>query len=131
MIGLDTNVLVRYLTQDHPVQSSKATRIIEHELTEQNLGFVSVVVMVETVWVLDRSYGFSAHEIAAVIEGLLQTAVLFVENEREVFTAMITLKQRRGEFADALIAALGSKAGCDRTLTFDRGATRIAGFELL
>ena len=58
MIGLDTNILVRYLAQDDPVQSAKATKIIERRLTEENPGFVSVVAMVETVWVLDRAYGF-------------------------------------------------------------------------
>jgi predicted nucleic-acid-binding protein len=131
MIGLDTNILIRYIVQDHPAQASKATAIMERELTEENPGFVSIVVIVETAWVLDRSYGFATDKIAAVIERILQMEALYVENEREVFTAIIALKERRGSFADALIAALGAKAGCDRTLTFDRKAMRIPGFMLL
>ena len=130
MIGLDSNILVRYLAQDDPIQSPKATEIIERRLTEENPGFVSIVAMVETVWVLDRAYGLGAHEIAAAVERMLQADVLVVENEQEVFTAMIALKQGQGSFADALIAALGARAGCSRTLTFDRKALRLSGFEL-
>ena len=128
MIGLDTNVLVRYLTQDDPIQSPKATEIIERHLTEQNPGFVSVVAMVETVWVLDRVYDLGAHEIAAAIERMLQADVLVVENEQEVFTATVALKQGHGSFADALIAELGIRAGCASTLTFDHKALRLPGY---
>lgn len=130
MIGLDTNILIRYLTQDDPVQAAKATEILERRLTARNPGFVSIVAMVETVWVLDRAYGLTAQEVATAIERLLQVEVLVIENEQEVFTAMIAVKQGRGSFADALIAELGARAGCTRTLTFDHKAGRLAAFEL-
>ena len=129
MIGLDTNILVRYLTQDDPDQSRRATEIIERRLTEENPGFVSIVAMVEIVWVLDRAYGFSAREIAAAVERMLQTDVLAVEHEQEVFTAMIALKNGQGTVADAVIAALGARANCSCTLTFDQKALRVPGFE--
>jgi predicted nucleic-acid-binding protein len=131
MIGLDTNILIRYLTQDDPVQSAKATEILERRLTLKNPGFVSVVAMVETVWVLDRAYGLTAQEIAKAVERLLQVEVLAIEDEQEIFTAMIALKQGKGSFADALIAELGAGAGCSRTLTFDRKAVRLPAFELV
>jgi predicted nucleic-acid-binding protein len=131
MIGLDTNILIRYLTQDDPVQSAKATQILERRLTAKNPGFVSVVAMVETVWVLDRAYGLTAQEIATAVERLLQVEVLVIENEQEVFTAMVALKRARGSFADALITELGVRAGCMRTLTFDQKAIRLPGFELV
>jgi predicted nucleic-acid-binding protein len=127
MIGLETNILVRYPTQDHPIQSPRATEIIERRLTEENPGFVSIVAMVETVWVLDRAYRLAAS--AAAVERMLQTDVLVVENEQEVFTAMIALKQGQGSFADAVIAALGTRAGCSCTLTLDQKALRLLGFE--
>jgi predicted nucleic-acid-binding protein len=130
MIGLDTNILVRYLTQDDRLQSAKANAIIERRLTEETPGFVSIVVMVETVWVLDRAYGLSAQKIAAAVERVLQTDVLVIENEQEVFTAMIALKEGQGSFADSVIAELGLKAGCSCTLTFDHKAARLRGFEL-
>jgi predicted nucleic-acid-binding protein len=129
MIGLDTNVLVRYLTQDDPIQSLKATEIMERRLTEESPGFISIVAMVETVWVLDRAYRLAARQIAAAVERVLQADVFVVENEQDVFTAMIAL--RRGHsFADAIIAGLGAKAGCSFTLTFDRKALRLPGFKL-
>ena len=131
MIGLDTNILVRYLTQDDPIQSPKATKIIEQRLTSENPGYVSIVAMVETVWVLDRAYGLAPQEIAAAVERILQTDVLAVENEQEVFTAMVALKEGDGAFADAIIAALGAKAGCSSTLTFDQKARRLSGFTVL
>ena len=131
MIALDTNVIVRYLTQGHPAQSRKATQIIEHRLTAERPGFIGVVTMVETVWVLGRAYGLTAQDIAAAIERMLQTDVLLIEREQEVFTAMVALKEGRGSFADALIAALGIQAGCKHTLTFDQKALRLSGFELV
>jgi predicted nucleic-acid-binding protein len=131
MIGLDANIIVRYLTQDDREQSPKATELIEHRLTERDPGFISVVAMIEAVWVLDRAYGLDSQEIAGAVERILQVDVLTVENEQEVFTAMITLRQRRGSFADALIAELGSRAGCQHTLTFDQKALRLSGFRPL
>jgi predicted nucleic-acid-binding protein len=131
MIGLDANILVRHLAQDDLIQSSQATELIERRLSEANPGFVTVVAMAETVWVLERAYRLAARDIAAAIERLLQADVFVVENEQEVFTAMIALKEGRGSFADALIGALGARAGCSRTLTFDRKALRLAEFELL
>ena len=130
MIGLDTNILVRYLAQDDPQQSARATRIIERRLTENQPGFISLIAMVETVWVLDRAYGLSALGIARAIERILQADTLVVQNEQEVFTAMIALKTGTGSFSDALIATLGGWAGCASTLTFDKKATRLKGFEL-
>ena len=105
MIGLDTNILVRYLTQDDPIQSPKASEIIERRLTEENPGFVSIVAMVETVWVLERAFGLATQDIARAVERVLQTDVL-------------------------VIAALGARTGCSYTLTFDRKAARLPGFEL-
>lgn len=131
MIGLDTNVIVRYLTQDDPVQSPKATELIERGLTEEDPGFVSVVAMAETAWVLERLYDLRAEEIAAAIEGILEVDVLLVESEQEVFIAMIAVKEGRGAFADALIGALGAKAGCSHTVTFDQKALRLTAFEPL
>ncbi len=131
MIGLDTNILVRYFAQDDPVQSRKATVLMEQRLTEQSPGFVSIVALAETVWVLERVYRLKKQEIAIVIERILGADALLVEHEAEVATALTAVWEGRGSFADALIAALNAQAGCSRTLTFDRKALRLPGFELL
>ncbi len=131
MVGLDTNVLVRYLAQDDVIQARQATQIIERQLTEQSPGFISLVTIVETVWVLNRVYHLSNQEVAAAIERILQADTLLVQNEQEVFTAMIAVKTGVGSFSDALIGALGEWAGCTATLTFDRRAKRLKQFQLL
>ena len=130
MIGIDTNVLVRYLAQDDKVQSPRATRIIEQLLTEDRPGFISLVTIAETAWVLDKIYDMTDLEIAGAIERILQADTLQVQNEQGVFKAMIALKTGVASFSDALIGAVGSWAGCSSTLTFDRKAARLKDFEL-
>ncbi len=128
MIGLDTNVLVRYLTQDDPVQSPRATALLEHRLSAADPGFISTVVMAEMARVLERAYRFTAAEIAAAIERLLAADRLLVEREQQVYAAMISLREGAGTFADALIGAIGISEGCAHTATFDRKALRLPGF---
>lgn len=129
MIGLDSNILVRYFTQDDALQAALATEVIEQRLSETEPGFISIVTMAETVWVLDRHYHFGRERIANAIETVLRTDVLLIEHEPEVFTALAALRAGLGEFADALIGALCGSAGCARILSFDRGALRLSGFE--
>ena len=117
MIGLDTNVLGRYLAQDDPVQSPVASRIIETRLTEEQPGFISLVTIAETAWVLECAYGMSNREIASILERILQADTLVVQSEQEVFTATVALKSGLGSFSDALIGALGKRAGCRKTVT--------------
>lgn len=131
MIGLDTNVLVRYLTQDDPVQAARATALIERRLTEEQPGFISLIAMVEIVWVLDRVYGFSNMQTSQAIERILQADTLRVQNEQEVFTAMVAFRNGTASFSDALIGALDAWAGCRTTLTFDRKAARLDHFQLV
>jgi predicted nucleic-acid-binding protein len=130
MIGLDTNILVRYLTQDDAAQSARAAEIVELRITQDEPGFVSLVTVAELVWVLDRFYGLTGKEIAAAVERVLQIDTISVQNEREVYAAAVALRTGTGSFDDALIAALGVWAGCTETLTFDRKAARLKGFAL-
>jgi len=127
MIGIDTNVLVRYLTQDDPVQSPRATRLIEGQLTERDPGYVTTVVLVETVWVLRRGYRFTTAEVASAIERLLQADILVVERDQEEFLALTALRNGIASFPDALIAALCRSAGCSRVATFDQRGIDSAG----
>lgn len=131
MIGVDANILVRYFAQDDPVQSRKATALLEKHLTQQAPGFVSVVALAETIWVLQRVYHLTKADIAVVIERVLEADALVVEHEPEVATALTALWEGHGSFADALIGAINAQAGCSRTLTFDRKALRLPGFETL
>lgn len=131
MIGLDTNVLLRYLVQDDPVQSPRATEIITRRLTEEEPGFVSLVTILEVVWVLKSLYKRSREEIANDIEMVLAADTLEVQNEQEVYHAVVALRNSSGTFEDALIGSLGAWRGCSTTLTFDeRAAQKLHGFTL-
>ena len=129
MIGLDTNVVLRYLLQDDPKQTRQANEIIDQRLSEREPGFLSLVCVLEIVWVLRSLMGLSAVGISAHLEHLLAANVLVVQNEQQVFEAAFALKRGMGEFEDALIGAVNAWAGCGKTLTFDRRAGRLSGFE--
>ena len=128
MIGLDTNVLVRYATQDDPQQSAIAERIID-SLTPQNPGFVSQIALVESVWVLRRLFDADDESIDRFVTHLLDARELVIENPDGVRQA---LAATRGgpEFTDAVLAQAGLAAGCDYTVTFDRRAAAVVGMQL-
>ena len=128
MTGLDSNVLLRYLTQDDAAQAARATRLIERELSERAPGFISLVVLVETCWVLKRIYGVTAAEISTTVRDLLDTRQLTIERRTAVARALE--RTGAGNFADALIADIALDAGCSRVVTFDRKAARL-GMTLL
>ena len=130
MIGLDTNVLVRYLVQDDPVQSARANKLMENELSEEEPGFVGLVVLAETTWVLQRLYSATALEVRETVADLLGTSQIVVENRDAVTSALAKTHANKCAFADALIAASAEGAGCASVVSFDRGAVR-AGMTLL
>jgi predicted nucleic-acid-binding protein len=129
VIGLDTNVVVRYLTEDDPAQARVAARMID-SLSKENRGFLSLVVIVELVWVLEDSYNFKKNEIVKVIENLLGSEELIVERAEVVVKALGTFRVNRAGFADCLIERCGDAAECKYTATFDRHAAA-AGMRLL
>ena len=134
MIGLDTNVLARYLTQDDVRQAALASRLIENDLTIARPGFISLVVLAELCWVLSRLYSATMDELADMISDLLNTPQIQVER-REVVQAAIRRfnqgKSRKAGLVDALIAEIASSEGCSSTVTFDKTAVRAAGMTLL
>lgn len=131
MIGLDTNVVLRYLLQDDEKQTRQANEIIDGQLSEREPGFLSLACVLEIVWVLHSLLRQGAVEIAAHLEHLLAADSLVIQNEQQVFDAAFALKRGTGEFEDALIGSLDAWAGCKKTLTFDRRAGRLAGFEVI
>lgn len=129
MIGLDTNVLVRYIAQDEPSQSRSASRLVE-SFTAESPGFVSTVTLVETVWVLARAYKSAKAEILNIIEGLLRARELVVEDAETHYLALNRFEATTLDYADAVIAEAGRRAGCEFTATFDRSAAS-GGLRLL
>lgn len=130
MIGLDTNVLVRYVAQDDTIQSPKATALIE-SFTVEKPGFVSLVSVVELVWVLTGCYASNKNEICEVLEILLRTKELNVSEAEVVWKALRQYRDNNADFADCLIAFLGAQVGCEHTFTFDKGAAKGCGMKII
>jgi len=131
VIGLDTNVLLRYLVQDDPKQAALANEAIETQCTLATPGFISQIVLCELVWVLEKSYGQSRKQVSLVLEKLLQTNSLNIEELPLVWQALQDYRAVNVDFADALIARKHTKNGCVTTLTFDKKAARLAAFTRL
>lgn len=130
MIGLDTNVLVRYIADDDASQSAAAAKVMD-ALTSESPGFIPLVVIAELVWVLQLSYRFNKHEIAEVVEKLLRSAELLIERAEIVAQALREFRISRADFADCLIERCAHAAGCQRTVTFDRRAATTGGMRLI
>jgi len=130
MIGIDTNIVVRYITQDDPAQSRKATHLIE-SLSPEAPGYITLVSLVEVVWVLEESYSATKRQIVDVLETLLRTKELVVERAEVVAQALGLFWTSRADFSDCLIARCAQAANCEYTLTFDKAAAKSAGMRLL
>jgi len=130
VIGLDTNVVVRYIMQDDPRQARPATELIE-SLTADAPGFVTLVSMAEIAWVLASAYGLTRIQVCQALEGLLRTQEILVERAEVVWRALRLFQSGGADFADGLIAHCSAAAGCERTMTFDRAAAKAGGMTLL
>ena len=130
MIGLDTNVLVRYIMQDEPGQSAKATRLIE-SLEVDRPGFISVVSIVELYWVLTSCYDLTNDQVRQALDLLLRTRQIVVDRAEQVLRALKVFQTGKADFADCLIERTAASAGCEQTMTFDVSAARHAGMALI
>jgi predicted nucleic-acid-binding protein len=131
MKGVDTNVLVRYITRDDPGQERAASRFLDSARASSEPIFVNVIVLCELVWVLARTYEYSRAEVAAVIGQMLTTEQIVVEDADLAWLALSDFKGGRADFADGLIGRKNLRLGCDVTATFDARLKGLAGFALL
>lgn len=128
MIALDTNVLVRFLVADDPVQTAKATRLLERTIARGDALFVSDVVLCEVVWVLSASYSVGRDEIVAALHRLLQARSVVFASREEIHRAVEAFARGRGDFADYVIREHARSAGCEHVVTFDRALLAETGF---
>ncbi len=131
MIGIDTNVLVRFFADDDAEQGAAARRLLNQDLNPGRPGFVSLVTLTELAWVLRSRYSASRDDVISAIETLLVAPQLKVQDDDAVWLALDHCDEPGIAVADALIAALGRHHGCTHTMTFDRRAARIDGMALL
>jgi predicted nucleic-acid-binding protein len=130
MKGLDTNILVRFYAQDDPQQCRRIDKFLQ-TLSPESPGFVSMVSLIEMVWVLRSQYRLKKPEMIKIVEQLLDSPEMMVENQTAVALALRRFSQFKTDFADCLIERSGAAAGCVETVTFDANASRFAGMRLL
>jgi predicted nucleic-acid-binding protein len=129
MIGLDSNILVRYITHDDEAQTAVVTKLVA-SLSSDSPGYVSLVVLVELIWVLEGFFDFKKNEVEDVVESLLRGREILLERPDLVEQAVRKFKSGKADLADCIIERTAHAAGCDYTLTFDRKAVS-GGMRLL
>ena len=128
MLGVDTNVLVRFLVRDDEAQFEKARKLIKREVAAGRRVFVSQLVLLETEWVLRSRYSLPKNLIIEAISGLLNAADVRFEDEPAIEEALFIWKDTIADFADCLIGAQNRRLGCRATATFDLKASKLPGF---
>ncbi len=129
MLGVDTNVLVRLLVLDDRAQTRRAQQIVQEAQDRGDVVWVSLLVLIETEWVLRSRYGLDKLATLSVLATLLETGELSFEDEAAVEEALYNWRKAPCGFADCLIVAHNRRAGCARTVTFDKHAARLPGGE--
>ena len=128
MRGLDTNVIVRYVTQDHREQSRRADAVFAAAASSGEKLFINAIVLCELVWVLRSAYGEPRGRIVPVIEGLVETPEVVVEGADLARHALADWQEGQGDFADYFLARRNQRSGCQTTLSFDKASRRSALF---
>lgn len=131
MIGLDTNVLVRYLTHDNPAQYTKAAAFIDAATDRGEQFLVNAAVLCELVWVLGTAYDYSREEIAKALEQMFATAQFDIERLDAARQALSDFRATKADFSDALIGRINRSLGAEHTVTFDRDLKAVETFRLL
>lgn len=128
MLGIDTNVLVRFLVRDEEAQFEKARKLIKREVAAGSTVLVNQLVLLETEWVLRSRFSLAKNLIIQAISGLLNASDVRFEDEPAVEEALFIWKDSAADFADCLIGAKNRRLGCRATATFDMKASKLPGF---
>ncbi len=131
MIGIDTNVLVRYIVEDDAEQTALATELLEQKCTANNPAFISLMVVCELVWVLNRAYKAQRNEIAEVLQNILLTENFMIEHHDIAWQAFHDFSEGNVDFSDCLISRMAQLYGCETIWTFDKTAARLSQTSLL
>lgn len=131
MIGLDTNILVRYIVQDDPKQSQKATDFIQKNCSIISPGFINSLVICELIWVLESAYNYSRDDIVSVIEKILRIRQFQIHEPEHMWSSLQKYKEKIADFSDCYIASINAEEGCNHTVTFDKKAARLTNMLLI
>jgi len=128
MLGIDTNVLVRFLVRDDQNQFEKARKLLKREVSNGRRVFINQLVLLETEWVLRSRYGLAKTQMLETISRLLDAPDIQLEDEPAVEEALFIWRDAKADFADCLIGARNRRLGCRATVTFDTKASKLQGF---
>ena len=128
MIGLVTNILVRYLAQDDAKQSAIVTKLIEEKYDKEGYCFINHIVLCELVWVLQRAYKVNKKQIIEIIEQLLHTSQFTCQSPDIIWIALKNYKKGSADFADYMTSAININQGCEHTLSFDKKTLKSGDF---
>jgi predicted nucleic-acid-binding protein len=131
MKGLDTNVLVRYLTQDDPKQAAIATRVIEEAAAKEEKILLQPLVFCELVWVLETAYGFPKKDMVTVLERILRTAEFEISEKDLIWLALADYRSGKGDFSDYYLGRANERGGAKVTLSFDTALKGESRFQIL
>lgn len=131
MIALDTNLLVRLLTNDDARQAAKVEAWLSDNATPRSPAYVDHVVLCELAWVLERSYGYGRAHVHQALSALLEHGQLKLESPGLVRQALLLYADGPADFSDYLLAARTQAAGCSTVLTLDKNAAKSATHSLL
>jgi predicted nucleic-acid-binding protein len=128
MLGIDTNVLIRFLVRDDQTQFEKARKLLKREVSSGRRVFINQLVLLETEWVLRSRYGLEKTQMLETISGLLEATDVQLEDEPSLEEALFVWRDANADFADCLIGARNRRLGCRATATFDTKASKLPGF---
>jgi predicted nucleic-acid-binding protein len=131
MRAADTNVLVRYIANDDTKQADTVARLFrECDATREPI-FITLVVLCELIWVLDRAFGLTKAELLEVLDRLFQTPFFRFEHESVVRRCLDQYRRGKANFADYIIGEISREAGCRDTVSFDQALKGVPGFTIL
>ena len=131
MRAVDTNVLVRFFTKDDLKQYSEVERLFDECVRRQEQVFISIPVLCELVWALRSGYSQTRHQIAHVLDMLIDDGLFHMDQEPLIKIALDRYRHGKAGFADYLIGAMAADAGCRDTVSFDRGLRDDPAFTIL
>lgn len=131
MIGLDTNVIIRYLMEDEKKQFIRAEKVIELAIEQKKSLHINLVIICEVVWVLGYHYELKREQISEFLGKILHAEQIEVENRQLALNAFYEYQNSQADFADCLIGLINQSLGCATTYTFDKKAAKLSFFTLL
>jgi len=129
MLGIDTNVLVRYFTKDDDIQTKLAEKLLDKYSGEAGSIFINNIVICELIWVLNRLYKYNKVQIIILLREILCTIEFSFENQSLLTRSVLDYEDSDVDFADILIGNINLNNNCTTTFTFDKTASDLKSFE--